>query len=60
MRDSPKPWNHPPGKQFWPWKPKEQSDKTKKKREQFDKNWDACFDKKKLNNVEDHKDNDDG
>jgi len=52
--DYPKPWNHPPGKAFKPWKKKEQAEKEIEKRKKFDKNWDACFGKKKLNNKEDN------
>lgn len=47
-----KPWNHPPGKIYYPSKPKDQVEKALKERAEWEEKWDAIFGEKKLNNME--------
>ena len=47
------PWNHPPGKIFYPNKAKGLVEKALKERAEWEEKWDSIFGEKKLNNMED-------
>jgi hypothetical protein len=49
-----KPWNWKPGKVYHPTVSDEEAEKRLKARAEWEKKWDACFGKKKLNNMEDN------
>jgi hypothetical protein len=54
-----KPWDWKPGKYYNPNRKPEDVKDRMEKRAEWEKKWDAIFDKKKFNNIEDNKGDDD-